>query len=273
MSCCSCGTDAIDAVMARDMSFFDEYASGRIVSRVTSDTEDFSNTVTLTLALFSQMLLVCHHHRPCSSTRSADLTLLVLIADARSSSASRSLSARSRAESTQRAAARRRREVNGMIQETMRGIAVAKSLPPGGDDLPRVRGGQRPHIPDPRCKQGFIFSGIFPMLFAIAGLGTTALVWFGGNQVIDGNISAGDWYLFLQAVALFWFPLTSIASFWSQFQQGLSAAERVFALIDAEPRVVQTDDVEPATAGRRDRVPGRRLRLQERAGRCSRISR
>src|SRR5690606_20895609 len=36
------------------------------------------------------------------------------------------------------------------------------------------------------------------------------------------------------------FPLTSIAAFWSQFQQGLSASERVFALIDAEPRVVQT---------------------------------
>jgi ABC-type multidrug transport system fused ATPase/permease subunit len=31
----------------------------------------------------------------------------------------------------------------------------------------------------------------------------------------------------------------SIASFWSQFQDGLSASERVFALIDAEPKVVQ----------------------------------
>src|SRR5690606_2015048 len=59
-------------------------------------------------------------------------------------------------------------------------------------------------------------------------------------RVIDGSVSAGDWYLFLQAVMLFWFPLTSIASFWSQFQQGLAAAERVFALIDAQPRVVQT---------------------------------
>jgi ABC-type multidrug transport system fused ATPase/permease subunit len=41
---------------------------------------------------------------------------------------------------------------------------------------------------------------------------------------------------------LFWFPLTGIASFWSQFQLGLSASERVFALIDAEPRVTQTDN-------------------------------
>jgi ATP-binding cassette subfamily B protein len=40
-------------------------------------------------------------------------------------------------------------------------------------------------------------------------------------------------------VAFYWFPMMSIASFWSQFQDGLSAAERVFALIDADPLVVQ----------------------------------
>jgi ABC-type multidrug transport system fused ATPase/permease subunit len=44
----------------------------------------------------------------------------------------------------------------------------------------------------------------------------------------------------MQATAFFWWPMISIASFWSQFQDGLSASERVFALIDAEPKVVQT---------------------------------
>jgi ABC-type multidrug transport system fused ATPase/permease subunit len=43
----------------------------------------------------------------------------------------------------------------------------------------------------------------------------------------------------MQAVGFFWFPLMGIASFWSQFQDGLSAAERVFALIDAESNIVQ----------------------------------
>jgi ATP-binding cassette subfamily B protein len=43
----------------------------------------------------------------------------------------------------------------------------------------------------------------------------------------------------MQAVGFFWWPLMNIASFWSQFQDGLSAAERVFALIDADPKVVQ----------------------------------
>jgi ABC-type multidrug transport system fused ATPase/permease subunit len=66
------------------------------------------------------------------------------------------------------------------------------------------------------------------------------LVYAGGSAVRSGGFSPGDWYLFMQATAYFWWPMIGIASFWSQFQDGLSASERVFALIDAEPKVVQT---------------------------------
>lgn len=81
---------------------------------------------------------------------------------------------------------------------------------------------------------GYTFSSIFPILNLLAGVGTAALVYFGGVRVQSGVLTAGEWYLFIQGLALFWFPLTSIASFWSQFQQGLAAGERVFGLIDAD---------------------------------------
>jgi len=70
-------------------------------------------------------------------------------------------------------------------------------------------------------------------------VGTAILIFAGGLATRDGTVGPGDWYLFMQAVGFFWWPLMNIASFWSQFQDGLSAAERVFALIDAEPKVVQ----------------------------------
>src|SRR5262249_47563051 len=50
--------DAFDAVLARDMSFYDEEPSGKIVARVTSDTEAFAQTVTLCINLVSQVLLI-----------------------------------------------------------------------------------------------------------------------------------------------------------------------------------------------------------------------
>ena len=50
--------DAFNAVLRHDLSFYDEFSSGRIVSRVTSDSQDFSNVVTLTVQLMSQVLLM-----------------------------------------------------------------------------------------------------------------------------------------------------------------------------------------------------------------------
>ncbi len=40
----------------------------------------------------------------------------------------------------------------------------------------------------------------------------------------------------------FWFPMIQLSAFWSQFQAGLSATERIFALIDAKPVVVQRQE-------------------------------
>ena len=234
-------TDAIDAVLKRDMSFYDQYASGKIVSRVTSDTNDFSTTVTLVLSVVSQLLMVVVV-MGVLFMRSTVLALMVLalvpviVAVA--------LGFRKIAREVTIQSQRAQGEVNGMIAETMRGISVAKSYRQEAT-IYREFEDVSERMYRVRLKQGFIFSGIFPLLFAIAGLGTTLLVWFGGERVVSGEISAGDWYLFLQTIGLFWFPLTSIASFWSQFQQGLSAAERVFALIDAEPKVVQTARIQP----------------------------
>lgn len=90
-------------------------------------------------------------------------------------------------------------------------------------------------------RSGFVYNGVFPLLFLVANVGTTIVIYFGGLNVLNGTISAGEWFLFVQSIGILWFPLTSIASFWSQFQLGLSASERVFALIDAEPRVRQID--------------------------------
>jgi ABC-type multidrug transport system fused ATPase/permease subunit len=234
-------TDAINAVMKRDMSFFDEYASGKVVSRVTSDSYDFSQTVTLVLSVVSQVLLV-FIVTGVLFLRSPELTLVVFILIPLIVVVALGFRKIARDVTTQ--GQRAQGEMNGMIQETMRGISVAKSYRQEATIFREFE-----EVSDRtyriKLKQGFIFSGIFPLLFGLAGIGTTALVYYGGGKVIDGDISAGDWYLFLQAVGLFWFPLTSIASFWSQFQQGLSASERVFALIDADARVVQTDSVVP----------------------------
>ncbi len=230
--------DALDAVLKRDLSFYDAFPSGKIVSRVTSDTQAFSQTVTLAMDLMSQLLLVIlmigYLFTVDVGLTWLTLTLAPLIIAV-------ALGFRRLARNTITQSRRVKAAVSSHIQETISGIGVAKTFRQEQsiyDEFVEVNE-QSYRI---NLRSGYVFSGIFPLLSALAGIGTAALVYFGGQTVLRGDLSAGQWYLFIQGLALFWFPLTSIASFWSQFQLGLAAAERVFALLDAEPKVVQTGD-------------------------------
>ncbi len=230
--------DVFNATVAHDLSFYDEHPSGKIVSRVTSDTQDFAEVVNLTLNLLSQVLLVVIL-MVYLLTINARLTLL-LVAMA-PFAAIMALSFRRLARRVTTNARRVTAIINAQIQESISGILVAKSF----RQEPAIyatfdannRQGYRVGL-----TRGLTLSGIFPLLGIGSGLGTAVLVYAGGlatRPSAMAPIAPAEWYLFMQAVGFFWFPMTQIASFWSQFQDGLSAAERVFALIDREPKVKQ----------------------------------
>ncbi len=229
--------DAFDAVMARDMSFYDETPSGKVVSRVTSDTEDFAAVVTLTLNLLSQgflvVLIVCVLFYINAGLTLLALTIVPVIVVV-------ALGFRGIARLTTRHARRALARVNNTVQETISGIGVAKNFRQERTVYDEFKAVNRQSY-QVTLRQGLLFTGIFPLLSAIAGIGTVIVIYFGGQRVLAGSVSPGAWYLFIQAIAILWFPLTGIASFWSQFQLGLGAGERIFALIDTEPRIVQND--------------------------------
>jgi ABC-type multidrug transport system fused ATPase/permease subunit len=230
--------DVFKTVTEHDMSFYDENSSGRVVSRVTSDTQDFSQVVTLVMDLMSQVLLVIIL-LIVLLTINWRLTLVVLSTGP--FMVALALGLRKVARDVTLRAKQARATVNANVQEAVSGIAVAKSFRQEGslyDEFEEVN--QKNYRIG--LKRGIVMNNIFPALDVMSALATALVIYAGGVTALDGTITAGTWYLFIQALSLFLFPLTSIASFWSQFQDGLSAAERVFALIDAEPRVIQTDD-------------------------------
>lgn len=228
--------DAFRAVMRRDLSFFDQHASGRIVSRVTSDTQDFATVVTLTIDLLSQLVLVVVISGVLLS-RNVQLGLItlalgpVVVAIA--------LTFRRLARRVMQQAQRAQATVNATIQETISGIAVAKNFRQEATIYHDFQATNEMAY-QVQIRRVTVFGSIFPLLNTVSGIGVSIIVYVGGLLAINGTISVGEWYLFVQGLTIFFYPVTSIASFWSQFQQGLAASERVFALIDDEPLVRQT---------------------------------
>lgn len=233
---------AFQAVTERDLSFYDEYPTGKIVSRVTSDTQSFAEVVQLVIDLVSQVLLLVFLM---VAIMVIDFQLALIVLAFAPVVIVIALAFRSIARYTTQQSRRILAEVNANIQESVSGISVAKAYRQEQAIYDLFSGiNQRAYRIN--LRQGYTFSSIFPILNLVAAvLGTTSIVYFGGMRAADGVLTAGAWYLFIQALQQFWFPLTSIASFWSQFQLGLSASERVFALVDSEPKVIQTDNQDP----------------------------
>lgn len=229
--------DAFAAAMDLDMSFHDEHPSGTVISRITSDTRSFATVVTMTLNLMSQSLLIIFITGVLFyiSIRLALLTVVIALVIAVAT-----LNFRRIARSLSRRERRTLARLNAFVQESIGGILIAKNF-----RQEQTIYGEFAQVNERRRRTsiqlGLFMSGVFPFLATLANLGTTALVYFGDLQVLGGAVTAGEFFLFIQSMGIFWFPLTSIASFWSQFQQGLAASERVFALIDADSRVVQKD--------------------------------
>lgn len=228
--------DAFAATIRHDMSFYDEHPSGKVVSRITSDTQDLSEVVTLTTNLLSQVLLVLFLTIWLVNI-SAGLTVLLLVMAPLAAAVA--LSFRRIARRVTQRARRVTAKINAQIQESVSGIVVAKSFRQERAIYEAFAANNRQAYAV-GLRRGLTLNTIFPILGASSGLGIALLIYLGGLATRGaGAITPGNWYLFMQAVGFYWWPMTNIASFWSQFQDGLAAAERVFALIDAEPKVVQ----------------------------------
>jgi ATP-binding cassette subfamily B protein len=240
-------SDAFDAATSHDLSFYDEFSSGKVLSRITSDTRDFGNLVNIVTDLVSQIVeaailavVLVNIEWRLSLYLFALIPIVFVLA----------VLYRNLARKVTREGMRAMANVNSTIKETVSGIAVAKNFRQESAIYEEFNGANllsyRVNV-----RRGLVLAIVFPTLNALGGAATAVMVYAGGWSVATGMVTAGAWYLFLLSLDRFMYPVMNLSSFWTQVQTGLSAAERVFALIDARPSVQQTNDLDvPALKGK-----------------------
>ncbi len=234
-------TDAFKASVRQDLSFHDTFSSGKIVSRITSDTREFGQLVTLTTDVLMQLIssiilaiiLINTEWRLALVVFILVPLLFFLV-----------MQYRHAARKVTRDGMRAMANVNSTIKETVSGIAIAKNFRQEESIYEEFADANQTSY-KVNIRRGFILSIVFPILRTVGGVATALLVYYGAVTVLQGFVTAGAWYLFLSTLDRFLFPVMSISSFWTQVQTGLSAAERIFALIDAKHSVEQIGDIKP----------------------------
>ncbi len=76
-----------------------------------------------------------------------------------------------------------------------------------------------------------------PIMELLGGVGISAVIWYGGHQVIAGQSTPGTFLSFMTALIMIYDPIKGVSNINSPIQQGLAAATRVFELLDIKPEI------------------------------------
>lgn len=241
--------DAFSASMRQDLEFHDRLSSGRIVSRITTDSEDFSMLIRLTTDVTSSVVqsivvafILFNTEWRLAAGLMAFIPLVVLVV----------ANYRKLARKVTTRGMRAMANVNSTIKETISGISIAKNFRQEDTIYKEFQDSNATSF-KVNVRRGLVLSFVFPTMRTLSGITIALLVYFGALTVQQGIITAGAWYMFLLSSDRFLMPILSVTSYWTQVQTGLSAAERIFALIDSKHSVNQTDEIEvSAIKGRID---------------------
>jgi ATP-binding cassette subfamily B multidrug efflux pump len=232
--------DVEEKIHRLPLSYFDRMQRGELLSRVTNDIDNISQSLQQTLSqlltsvltvigvlfmmfLISPLLAVI-------ALVTIPLTILITTLIAR------------RSQKLFVAQWKHTGELNGQIEETFTGHALVKvfgrqreietTFRSKNDELYRASFGAQ-----------FVSGMIMPAMTFVGNLVYVVIAVVGGLQVASGSMSLGDVQAFIQYSRQFTQPLAQLGSMANLLQSGVASAERVFELLDAEE---QSQDPDPA---------------------------
>ena len=92
-------------------------------------------------------------------------------------------------------------------------------------------------------KSVYVGDIVSPMMEIIGATGLAAVIFVGGREVYDNNMSVGEFTAFLTAVGLVLQPIRRISSIYSKIQDALAASERVFEIMDTKSKLVDGSEL------------------------------
>jgi subfamily B ATP-binding cassette protein MsbA len=224
------------------LSFFHNYPTGTLISRVISDVtfmeqavssalvgllRDFSTVVVLMgvvfflnwkLALFSFAVL--------------PITAYPIYRFGR---LFRKLSTNAQEETAQ---------VSNVLYETITGNRIVKAF--NMEDYENKRyNSQLGYLFDVEVKNAKFRCLQHPLMEFIGGIAIALFIWFGGKGVIDGSSSPGTFFALMTSLIVAYDPVKRIGKVNASIQQGLAAAARVFTILDIVPEIADSAEATP----------------------------
>jgi ATP-binding cassette, subfamily B, multidrug efflux pump len=222
------------------LSYIDTHARGDLLSRVTNDIDNVSQSIQQSLSQLLTGVLTIVGTLAMMLWISWELAIvaivtipvaLLMMKQVAGQSKSRFISQWMHTGS-----------LNAQVEEAFTGHAIVKAFGQQSEVEARFRETNDDLFRSSFMAQ-FISGCIQPLMFFISNLNYVAIAVLGAVKVANGSISLGDVQAFIQYSRQFTMPMTQTASMVNVLQSGIASAERVFELLDAdeEPAPVAVD--------------------------------
>ena len=230
------------------LSYIDRHSRGDLLSRVTNDIDNISQSLQQSLSQLITSLLTIAGVLIMMLALSPILAIIAIITVPLSISTMNRLARRSKQKFI--AQWSHTGALNGLIEETFTGHAIVKTF--GRQRSVEERfATTNEKLYEAGFGAQFISGSIQPAMMFVGNLNYLMIAVVGGIRVASGSMGLGDVQAFIQYSRQFTQPLTQTASMMNVLQSGVASAERVFEVLDAEEESAEADFVpSPPVQGR-----------------------
>jgi ATP-binding cassette subfamily B protein len=224
-------SDVEDKINALPLSYFDRQPRGELLSRVTNDIDNVSQSLQQTMSQMLTALLTVVGVLSMMFWISPLLALVALVTVPISMLLTARIMKRSQGLFIQQW--RRTGRLNAHIEETFTGHDLVKVFG-RQDEVERTFAEENDELFNASFGAQFVSGLIMPVMMFIGNINYVLVAVIGGLRVAGGSMTLGEVQAFIQYSRQFTQPLTQLASMVNLLQSGVASAERVFELLDAE---------------------------------------
>jgi ATP-binding cassette subfamily B multidrug efflux pump len=224
-------SDVEDKVNALPLRYFDKQPRGELLSRVTNDIDNISQSLQQTMSQMLTSLLTVVGVLSMMFWISPLLALIALVTVPVAMGVTSRIMKRSQGMFIQQW--RRTGRLNAHIEETYTGHELVKVFGRQAE-VERTFAEENDELFTSSFGAQFVSGLIMPVMMFIGNLNYVIVAVLGGLRVASGSMSLGEVQAFIQYSRQFTQPLTQLASMVNLMQSGVASAERVFELLDAE---------------------------------------
>ena len=128
-----------------------------------------------------------------------------------------------------------------LIEEVVSGIRIVKSFVQTRREEQRFAGQVRTML-QLTLRRARVMAIFIPTITLLTFAAASAVLWYGGTQVIDGSVSPGELFAFVLFAGILIGPFGSAARVFAQIKEAQGAMRRVFDILDTAPDVRDRPD-------------------------------